>query len=254
MIEHWLDGVFEEAGLPVSGSPNRFVRRNVFRSLDSGECYVVEGVDLPASSKRIRQAEMLEDLFEAGNHKVVKWMRNRDGRFGIYDHGLYPFFFDKLYTVQGSPCGFGLVDAMKGTQSQIDRLSDAIVKNAELASRVRYFIRTDGSVNEEEFADFTKPLVHVQGSRLGEDSLRQIKVQSLDPLYVSILANKINELKETSGNRDFSQGGTSAGVTAASAIAALQEAGSKLSRDMIGASYRAFAALVKRVIALIGEN
>lgn len=89
MIEHWLDGAFEEVGLPVSGSPNRFVRRNVFKSLDSGECYVVEGVDLPASSKRIRQAEILEELFGAGNEKVVSWMRTREGRFGIYDHGLF---------------------------------------------------------------------------------------------------------------------------------------------------------------------
>jgi len=174
-------------------------------------------------------------------------------RYGIYDHARYPFFLDKLYTMQGTPCGFGLVDAMKNTQSQIDRLSSAIVKNAELTAAVRYFIRTDGSVNEEEFADFTKPFVHVQGSRLGEDSLRQIKVQSLDSLAVNILADKINELKETAGNRDFSQGGVTGGITAASAIAALQEAGNKLSRDMIAGSYRVFRDVVLTIIELIRQ-
>lgn len=172
---------------------------------------------------------------------------------GIYAHGKYPFFIDRLYSVQGSPCGFGMIDVMKGTQAQIDRLSRAAVKNAELSGAVRYFIRTDGAVNEEEFADFTSPFVHVHGSRLGDDSLRQIKVSPLDPVFVSILQNKITELKETSGNRDFTQGGTASGVTAASAIAALQEAGSKLSRDMISASYRVFRDAILLAIELIRQ-
>ena len=68
-----------------------------------------------------------------------------------------------------------------------------------------------------------------------------------------MLSQKIDELKETSGNRDFSQGGTTGGVTAASAIAALQEAGSKLSRDMIKGSYRAFAKVGYLCIELIRQ-
>ncbi len=172
---------------------------------------------------------------------------------GIYAHGKYPFFFDKLYTVQGSPCGFGLVDAMKNTQSQIDRLTRAVVKSAELSSSVRYFIRTDGSVNEEEFADFTKPFVHVHGSRLGEDSLRAIASPPVDQTAFMVLDHKINELKETAGNRDFSQGATASGVTAASAIAALQEAGSKLSRDMISGTYEVYREVILTVIELIRE-
>ena len=47
------------------------------------------------------------------------------------------------------------------------------------------------------------------------------------------------ELKEISGNRDMTQGGTAGGVMAASAIAALQEAGSNLSRDMLKSAFRA---------------
>ena len=64
---------------------------------------------------------------------------------------------------------------------------------------------------------------------------------------------KIDELKETSGNRDFSQGGVSSGVTAASAIAALQEAGSKLTRDMVKGGYRAFAELNMLAVELIRQ-
>lgn len=172
---------------------------------------------------------------------------------GFYAHGLYPFFIDVLYPMKSSPCGFGMIDIMKGAQTQIDQLSESIVKNARMASEVRYFIRSDGSVNEEEFSDWTRPMVHVQGARLGEDSLRQIRVSPVDPACVTVMSNKINELKETSGNRDFSQGGTNGGITAASAITALQEAGSKLSRDMIRSSYRTFAKVISCVIELMRE-
>ena len=58
--------------------------------------------------------------------------------------------------------------------------------------------------------------------------MKPIEVFPLNGTYYQVYQGKIEELKETSGNRDFSQGSTASGVTAASAIAALQEAGSKL--------------------------
>ena len=116
----------------------------------------------------------------------------------------------------------------ENTQKQIDLLGSAIINNAKMASAVRYFINSAGSVNEEEFADWQSSFVHVQGSNLGEDSLRQIRIAPISEIYIAILNNKIDELKETSGNRDFSQGSASGGVTPPSAIAALQEAGISL--------------------------
>ena len=65
--------------------------------------------------------------------------------------------------------------------------------------------------------------------------------------------SRIEELKEISGNRDMTQGGTAGGVTAASAIAALQEAGSKLSRDMLKSAYRAFAKECYLIIELMRQ-
>ena len=158
---------------------------------------------------------------------------------GYYDHGKYPFVFDTLFPVEGSPCGFGYIDVMKGCQQAINELDRSIVRNAKACSRARYFVRDDGGVNEKEFMDLDSDLIHTSGS-LGEDALRQLEYAPLSGIYVQILNNKIEELKETSGNRDFSQGSTTSGVTAASAIAALQEAGSKLSRDMLKSGYRAF--------------
>lgn len=171
---------------------------------------------------------------------------------GFYDHGKYPVVFDTLFPEEGTPAGFGYIDVMKSCQMYIDKLNQAIMENALVSSRKRYFVRQDGSVNEEEFSDITKPLIHCEGN-LGEDSIKELDYRPLSGIYYNILQQKIDELKETSGNRDFSQGSTANGVTAASAIAALQEAGSKLSRDMLKSTYRAYTQECYLVIELMRQ-
>ena len=172
---------------------------------------------------------------------------------GFYSHAQYPFVFDTLFVEEGTPCGFGYIDVMKDAQKQIDILNNALIKNAVMGTTNRYFINSSGAVNEEEFADFSNAFVHVNGSNLGDDSIREIKTNAVPQIYLGILNGKIEELKETSGNRDFSQGGVSSGVTAASAISALQEAGSKLTRDMVKSGFRAFCELNSLAIELIRE-
>ncbi len=172
---------------------------------------------------------------------------------GFYEHGKYPFVLDTLFKEEGTPVGFGFIDVMKDAQEAIDDLGTEILRNARMTARKRYFARTDGAVNEKEFADWSKDFVHVSGSSLGEESLREITTQPLSGIYLSVLQAKIDELKETSANRDFVQGGTMGGVTSGVAISALQESGNKVARDMINASYRAFARVCTLVIELIRQ-
>lgn len=171
---------------------------------------------------------------------------------GWYDHGLYPFVFDPLFSVEGTPCGFGYIDVGKSAQEYIDRGNQAIMQNMLANAKPRHFIRDDGSVNEEEYADISKDFIHVDGN-LGQDSILPVQGKPLNDIYVQVINNKIDELKETTGNRDISTGGTTSGVTAASAIAAMQEAGSKLSRDNSKAAYRAFRKVCLMVIELIRQ-
>lgn len=171
---------------------------------------------------------------------------------GWYEHGDYPFVFDVLFPVEGSPAGFGYIDIGKDAQTYIDRGNQAIMMNMLANAKPRHFIRNDGSVNEEEYADTSKDFVHVDGG-LGQDSILPIQGKPLNDIYVTVLNNKIDELKETTGNRDISTGGTTSGVTAASAIAAMQEAGSKLSRDNSKSAYRAYRKLIVMVIELIRQ-
>ena len=171
---------------------------------------------------------------------------------GWYDHGQYPFVFDVLFPEEGTPCGYGYVDLCKSAQKQIDLMNQAILKNTLASATPRFFVRSDGAVNENEYADWTRPFVHTNGN-LGADSIAPIRVPALDSVYVAVLQNKIAEMKETAGNRDVMGGGTAGGVTAATAIAALQEAGGKLSRNMIDDGYEAFAEVLTLCIELVRQ-
>lgn len=171
---------------------------------------------------------------------------------GLYDHGMYPFVFDPLFPVEASPTGMGYVDVGKDAQLTIDRLNRVITRNAIVNAQPRFFFRQDGSVNEKEFGDWTNPLVHVTGN-VGEDSIRQIVTQPLSEVNLSYLNNKIEELKFTAGNQDVINGRNPSGVTAASAIAALQETAGRMSTDSNKAAYRAFNKVVDLVIELIRQ-
>lgn len=205
--------------------------------------------------KRVAGRKVLHYCKYAGDTVLEATEDSPDERVrmeGLYDHGRYPFVFDALFPVEGSPCGYGFVDLCHNAQTSIDLMRTAFVKNTMVGAIPRYFQRIDGSVNEEEFVDLTKPIVHVSGN-LGEDSLRQIGFSGLPGIYMQVLESTIKELRETTGNTETSTGTVNSGVTAASAIAALQEASGKGSRDATRASYVAYSELVELCIELIRQ-
>lgn len=197
--------------------------------------------------KTLQYCKYVEDvvLFATENHPVLSEM-------GLYDHGRYPYVFDTLFPIEGSPCGYGFVDLCKNPQTEIDLLKTAFVKNAMVGATPRYFSRGDGTINEAEFLNLSLPIVHTTAS-LSEDHLRRIETSNLDGNYMSVLDRTIQELRETSGNTTTSTGNIASGVTAASAIAALQEASGKGSRDATKAAYRAYGQVVELCIELIRQ-
>lgn len=171
---------------------------------------------------------------------------------GWYEHGKFPFVLDPLFRVEGSPCGYSYADICKPAQDQIDLMSHAISKNALQASKARFFYRGDCSVNLEEYADFSKDFVRVDGA-LDDTVIKQIPVPEMPNFCITVLDNKINELRETAGNTDVSNGSAPSGVTAASAIAALQESEGKTSRDNLMNTYEAYKDIIYQVIELIRQ-
>lgn len=185
------------------------------------------------------------------NGEVLYSSENEGLENGFYQHGKFPFVFQVMFPIKDYPAGFGYIDVMKEPQKYIDVLDQLLADNAFKVGTERYFVRRSLGVNVDDFSDYSKPFVEFDGNL--DDALKPIETATIPAFVLQYQTNKIEELKETSGNRDFSQGTTSGGVTAASAIAALQEAGSKLSRDMIRAAHNAFTEECYLVIELIRQ-
>ena len=171
---------------------------------------------------------------------------------GWYEDGNFPFVMDALYPIAGNVAGFGFVDVGKSAQEYIDRCNQALMQNLLVNAKPRYFFRKDGSINEAEFLDLTKDIIHVD-TNLGQDTMMPVNTKPLSDVFVTITRDKIDEIKEVCGNRDVSTGGTTGGATAASALAAMQEAGAKLDRDSNKGSYRAYRRLILMVIERIRQ-
>ena len=169
---------------------------------------------------------------------------------GFYDHGKYPIEFDVLFPEEGTPVGFGYIAVMKSPQLYIDKLNQVILENSMMSAKVRFLAKKGSGINEQDFLDWSKPLVYYEGD---PNNIIPIQVQQVGSNVINVLQMKIDELKETSSNRDVSQGSSSGGVTAAAAIAALQEAGNKTSRDMISSSYRSYTQECYLAIELIRQ-
>ncbi len=174
------------------------------------------------------------------------------GEAGLYDDGMYPLIIDVLFPEAGTCHGFGFVDIARNPQMYIDKLDQLIIENALMAGRKRWFTKSNSSINMEQFRDWSNPFVTVTG-QLDEQNLREIDVKPLDPFISAHRQGKIAELKETTSNDVFNSGTGGKGVTAASAIYALQEAGNKVSRDMIGMTYNTYRKEMTMVISRVRQ-
>ena len=191
---------------------------------------VLINIDPQTVAKHLVPREILHMAIIIGDQCVFCSEDNPEYQDGFYKHGKYPYVFRKCFPVKDSPCGFGYLDIMKYPQRDIDKLDQAIMKNTMMKAKPRWWVKKNADINKEAFADWNEEIVEVGSGDLGS-AVQQMDVDTLPAIVETHLEAKIDELKEISGNRDFSQGSTASGVTAASAIAALQEAGSKLSRE-----------------------
>ena len=173
---------------------------------------------------------------------------------GLYDHGMYPVVFDRLFPEKDSPVGFGFVAICKDPQMYVDKIMGNVLETSILNSKRRYFASKGVNIDLKQLLDNNQPIVEVEGS-IGNlsDKLVEMKPRELSGIYPNIAQMKADEMKDIAGNRDVNSGGTGGGVTAASAIVALQETGNKTSRDSIDAAYRAYEKLSTLCIELIRQ-
>lgn len=170
---------------------------------------------------------------------------------GMYAHGKYPFVMESLYPLEGMPAGLSVVDVLKNLQLYADQLDQIILKNALMSGKARMLVSRSAEVEEDALLDWNREVV--RASRIDENSLRWMQPAPLNPYVVTHYDRKLDAIKEESGQTMFARGETGKGVTAATSILALQEAGNKRSRLIIEQMYDGFEQLVRMVIDVIGE-
>lgn len=268
----WAPGVKD-----IQDSPNFFSIEMVDNELLESEYPALEGklgnptFDIKQynhNNTDMSEKTMVVDWYykrKVGGRKVLHYCKFVEGNVlyasendpeyaqrGYYDHGKYPFVFDVLFPEEGTPTGFGIIAIARDPQVYIDLLDKAILDHALKSSKPRWFAKKSSGVNNDEYLDWNNPIVTVEGD-INEEKLRSIEIPNLSSVVMNERDSKINELKETSSNRDFSNGSTASGVTSGAAIAVLQESGNKTTRDMLKGSYRAFVAVNRLKIELIRQ-
>lgn len=174
-------------------------------------------------------------------------------RAGLYNHGKYPFAIDVLFPEEHSVVGLSMVDILKSQQIYIDKLDQIITKNALVSGRQRVIYREDGGIDPKDLADLTKDFIPTKGKVTEGEDFAILQAKPLAAYIIQHRQNKISELKEVSGMNDFNRGSAASGVTAASAIMALQEAGNKLARAKIANTYDCYTEICNQVLELIAQ-
>lgn len=169
---------------------------------------------------------------------------------GYYKTGQYPFIIARLFPQKGSALGLGITDLFKEAQRYSDKLDQIVMTNAFRASRPRVFVQED-MCDIDDFRDFSNEVIETKGP---PSSVMQWQQPAALPAYIINYIQIIQEsIKQESGSNDQSRGQTGSGVTAASAITALQEMSTKRSRMEGRALHRAFRQAVRMQIEIMRE-
>lgn len=169
---------------------------------------------------------------------------------GFYEHGLYPFVMDPLFKLRDTPVGFSFVDICRWPQHHLNNLKVDILKNIKVNSQTRNLVNAGAGININDLADLEKDFIECDNIN---DATHPFESKDIANGALSMYNALIDEMKETTGTNDASNGASAAGVTSGSAIAALQEAGGKISRDANKQGYFAFVEICKMVIELMRQ-
>ena len=171
---------------------------------------------------------------------------------GVYAHGQYPFTLYKFRHVWRRPFGTGLIHDYRETQSAIDRYTKYIDDNARQSSIQRHFIRRGSGINAEDVADMRKTIIEWEGSDIRE-VLQTVQAQPLSGQVYEMMTYLADSMKQDCGQNQFTRGEAGLGVTAASAIEALQNAGNKITRWHTEIFKDAFREMVEQIIWVLSE-
>lgn len=168
---------------------------------------------------------------------------------GFYEHGLYPYEVGALFPLRKTPVGFSFVDICRMPQKQLDLLKRDILKNIHINSQTRNLVNRQAAVNIDDLRDMNVEFVEADGGDLSR-MIHPIDSKDIAAGALSMFQFSVDQIKDITGTNDPSNGAGAAGVTSGAAIAALQEAGGKISRDI---NKRGFSEFEKICVLILEE-
>lgn len=175
----------------------------------------------------------------------------RDYPKGLYSHGLYPFVLDVYTRIEGSPVGNGIMWEFGNMQRYVNRYAQYIDANARAASKMRLLVRKDADINNNDLMDWNVNVI--EGKNIDDMAVRWFQSSPLSGLVNVQMRQFQDDIKMDSGQNQFTRGEGGSGVTAASAITALQEAGGKTARMRTASLHAGFKRIAEQVLWLISQ-
>ena len=169
----------------------------------------------------------------------------------VYRHGMYPFILDVYTPIEGLPVGDGLVQELAPMMRYVNRYASYIDMNLRMASKGRLLIDRNAGIDKDALTNWETDVV--EGDRIDPSALQWLQTQPFSGMVTRQMMQLQADIKQDSGQNQFARGETVGGVTAASAISALQEAGGKITRLRTQGLNRGFREMVTQVMWLISQ-
>lgn len=167
----------------------------------------------------------------------------------VYDHGMYPFVMEPFNYIEGQPVGDGLIDQLAPMMRYVNRYAHYLDENTRMAAKNRLLVRKSANLDKEALMDFDQNIVI--GDNIDDDAVKWFQSKPLNNMAAQQMLQFQTDIKQDSGQSQWTRGETAGGVTAASAISALQEAGGKITREHTLMLNQGFKKIVEQVLWLV---
>ena len=169
----------------------------------------------------------------------------------VYDHGMYPFIVDAMTPIEGLPVGEGLVMELAPMMRYVNRYAHYIDENLRMSSKNRALVRRNANLDVNALRNWQENII--QGDDISPDAVQWFQSKPLSGMAPQQMLQFQSDIKQDSGQNQFTRGETAGGVTAASAISALQEAGGKITRLRTAVLNQGFKDMVEQVMWLVSQ-
>ena len=133
----------------------------------------------------------------------------------------------------------------------VNRYAHYMDINIRAAAKIRLLVNRAAGIDTRDLANWDNDIIG--GDRIDEQAVRFMQSPPLTNLALNQMYQMQTDIKQDSGQNQFTRGETTGGVTAATAISALQEAGGKQARMRTETLKFGFKRITEQVLWLISE-